>query len=450
MRKAPFIAKDMSIEARKFLYAAAFWAVAADEELKKEEQEWLVEQFGEEGMTKSLNEFVSLESSRFFEVFDNCARAMSEDDQRRIYPRLEQWLRSCLESDSGLPESEQQVIQKLKDRLQLEDEIGRLSGSNAINAGRSPVQTLSLASGARSSSGGSCETRILSGHTGEVTSVDVSRDGKYVLSGAEDGTVRLWDFETGDAVKVFKGHEAGVGDVRFFLGGRRAVSGDRFGQIRLWNMETGKAEWTSDQKKLGGITGLAVDSEGKSGAFSSDIGMAGVLDLGKGNVVRTFGEKKRGALHDVDISMDGRFVLAGGDDKSLRIWDTASGSERMVFEGHEDGVISVCFSSDGKQVLSGSRDNSVRLWNADTGEELRLFGGHTFSVYSVSFSPDGLRVMSAGWDHTVKIWDARTGVQKISLESLNSRFSSAVFHPGGRHVIAGGSDKAVHVISLVL
>jgi len=431
MRKAPFVAKDMSLQGRKFLYACAFWAVAADEQLKPEEQEWLVNQFGAEGMTKSLDEFVALESSRFVEVFDDCADALSDDDKLRIYPRLEEWLLSCMGSDANVPDEERQVIGKIKNRLMLDDEIERLGaqrpGPNGAGSG----------------------SRILSGHTGEVTSVDISDDGKYVLSGSEDGTVRLWDFETGSPVKIFKGHEAGVGDV-CFCGGGRILSGDRFGQIRLWSLETGKAAWKSDQRSQGGITGLAVDAIGKRAAFSSDIGMAGVMDLEKGQMAGIFGERKRGALHDVDITGDGLFVLAGGDDKAVRIWDAGNGSEKMVFEGHEDGVMSVCSNADGSQVLSGSRDNTVRLWNAGTGEETRLFKGHTFSVYCVCFSPDGLRVLSAGWDHKVKIWDMGSGVEEFSLERINSRFSSAVFHPDGRHVVAGGSDKAVHIACLVV
>ncbi len=75
MRKAPFFAKELSAQAQTFLYACAFWAVAADEELKSSEQMWLMEQFGKDGATNSLEEFVALESNDFFKAFDDAAAA---------------------------------------------------------------------------------------------------------------------------------------------------------------------------------------------------------------------------------------------------------------------------------------------------------------------------------------------------------------------------------------
>lgn len=441
MTEAPFLARDMTIEARKFLYACAFWAVAADEQLKPSEQEWLIKQFGTEGATKSLDEFVDLESEAFFEVFDGAANELTTEDKRTIFPGLEKWLISCIESDSSVTPQDVEIIGKIKERLSLDSELSRLfndqpdprhSGSPRLVCGRNTCRT----------------ERILAGHTGEVTSLDISRDGKYVVSGSEDCTVRLWDFITGTQIKMLKGHEAGIGDVCFCNNGRGVLSGDRLGAIRSWNVDTAKTTWENDGRKRGGITGLASFADGKRFAYASDIGVAGLIEAGQGKEIRVFGEKKRGALHDVAVSRDGKFVLTCGDDKTVRLWDAGDGRERTVFQGHDDGVISACFSDDGKMVLSGSRDNTVRLWNTASGEEIRTFKGHTFSVYSVCFSPDGLQVMSASWDHTVRIWDAKTGNMVFKIESLDSRFSNLVCNPDGRSVIMASSDKNVHIVDI--
>ena len=63
------------------------------------------------------------------------------------------------------------------------------------------------------------------------------------------------------------------------------------------------------------------------------------------------------------------------------------------------------FSGDGKQVVSGSRDKTVRVWDVESGAELRKFEGHTSSVYSVSFLGDGKQVVSGSWDKTVRVCD---------------------------------------------
>jgi len=441
MSKAPFLAKDMSLEARKFLYACAFWAVAVDEQLKPAEQEWLETQFGAEGATKSLDEFVDLESDVFFQVFDSAANALSDDDRKKILPDLESWLISCIESDVSVTAQDRDIVERIKERLSLDYEIDRLlRGGSAAHPAVSARQ-------AASRSINQAE-RIFAGHTGEITSVDVSCDGKYVVSGAEDCSVRLWDYASGKQVKILRGHEAGIGDICFCNDGRSVLSGDRLGQIRLWSVETGKPVWVSDGRKRGGVTGLALLPDGKGFVYSSDIGLAGLLNMQEGKVVLVFGAKKRGALHDVAVSRDGKFLLTAGNDKTVRMWAAGSGEERMVFQGHEDGVISVCFSNDGKQVLSGSRDNTVRLWDKDSGEEIGIFRGHTFSVYGVCFSPDCSRVLSASWDHSVRIWNVQTGKLEFRIESLDSRFSNITCHPDGRSVIIGGSDKNVHIVDI--
>ena len=102
-------------------------------------------------------------------------------------------------------------------------------------------------------------------------------------------------------------------------------------------------------------------------------------------------------------------LASGGDDQTVRLWDSHTGECLRLLQGHTNSVNSVCFSPDGSVLASGSYDQTVRLWDTHTGACLRLLQGHTSWVWSVCFSPDGSVLASGSNDQTVRLWDTHTG-----------------------------------------
>ena len=89
-----------------------------------------------------------------------------------------------------------------------------------------------------------------------------------------------------------------------------------------------------------------------------------------------------------------RASSAASWDKTVRVWDAASGKELLVLRGHEGAVTAAGFSPDGARIVSGSWDNTVRVWDAASGKELLVLRGHEGPVTAAGFSPDGARIVS--------------------------------------------------------
>jgi WD40 repeat protein len=133
----------------------------------------------------------------------------------------------------------------------------------------------------------------------------------------------------------------------------------------------------------------------------------------------------------VAFSLDGKQIVSGSSDKTVRLWDVATGAALQRLEGHSDWVWSVAFSPDGKQIVSGSSDETVRLWDVATGAALQKLEGHSGWVRSVAFSLDGKQIVSGSEDKTVRLWDVATGAALQKLEGHSGLVWSVAFSPDG-------------------
>jgi WD40 repeat protein len=145
------------------------------------------------------------------------------------------------------------------------------------------------------------------------------------------------------------------------------------------------------------------------------------------------------SVNSVAFSPNGKQVVSGSDDETVRLWDVVTGAVLQTIgkgifinEGHYDTVTSVAFSTNGKQVISGSSDRTVRVWDAVTGAALQTLKGHSSTVRSIAFSPDGNQVVSGSGDGTVRVWDATTGAVLQTLEGHSRWVSSVVFSQDGK------------------
>ncbi|CAO3586592.1 unnamed protein product [Absidia cylindrospora] len=153
-------------------------------------------------------------------------------------------------------------------------------------------------------------------------------------------------------------------------------------------------------------------------------------------------------IQDIAMSSDGMYVLSASWDKTLRLWELATGKTIRRFDGHGKDVLSVAFSPDNRQIATGSRDRTVKLWNtlgdckASVGQDMN---GHTEWVSCVRFSPDPARpfLVTCGWDKSVKVWDMNKFSLAVNFTGHNGYVSKLALSPDGSLCASGGKDGVV-------
>ncbi|KAK3984174.1 putative vegetative incompatibility protein [Cladorrhinum sp. PSN332] len=156
------------------------------------------------------------------------------------------------------------------------------------------------------------------------------------------------------------------------------------------------------------------------------------------NACRQTLEGHSGSVYSVAFSPNSKLIASASDDKTVKLWDTATGACTQTLEGHSNFVLSVAFSPDSKLVASALDDKTVKLWDAATGACTQTLEGHSNFVLSVAFSPDSKLIASASYDKTVKLWGAATGActQTHNIGRISTEIS---FNPTGSYLYTDSS-----------
>ncbi|KAK3363996.1 beta transducin-like protein HET-D2Y [Lasiosphaeria hispida] len=310
---------------------------------------------------------------------------------------------------------------------------------------------------------GAC-TQMLEGHSGYINSITFSPDSnliasgsnsKLVVSGSDVKTVKIWNVATGACTQTLEGHSGNVRSITFLPDLKLMVSRSYDKTVKIWNMATGACTQTLEGHS-GGVNSITFSPDSKLVASRSNSNPKLIAS--------------GGFISSIIFSPDSKLMASGSCDKTIKIWNAATGACTQMLKGHSGYVNSIMFSPNSNLIASGSDDKTVKIWNAATGACTQTLEGHSSYVRSIMFSPDSKLMVSGSVncimfspnsnliasgsdDKTVKIWNAATGACMQTLKGhssyINSGHSSYIisisFSPDSKLMASRSYDKTVKI-----
>jgi len=306
---------------------------------------------------------------------------------------------------------------------------------------------------------GGRELLTLSRHTAWVRSVSWSPDGTQLATGSADGTAKLWDAAGGREPLTLKRPATGVASVSWSPSGVWSTSGiysvswspdgkflatgSNDGTVKVWDAAGGREPLTVG-RHANAVLSVSWSPDGTRLAAGIVDGTAKVWDATGGRESLTLKGHTSG-IWSVCWSPDGTRLATASSDRTAQVWQASGGRKSLTLKGHTNGVWSVCWSPDGTRLATGSSDGTAKVWDAAGGRELLTLKGHTGYVYSVCWSPDGARLATGSSDGTAKVWDAAGGRELLTLKGHTGYVWSVSWSPDGKRLATGSVDGTAKV-----
>jgi WD40 repeat protein len=293
------------------------------------------------------------------------------------------------------------------------------------------------------------KVRKVRAHKWVIKSMAFTPDGKTLVTGSWDRTVKLWDVATRRVVATLRPHRHEVWGVAAAPDNRTlAVAASCCGNMQLpvqivfWDV-TGRRLGTVQDSDIRGVLSLAFC--GRRLVLGCQDHSVRVLDYRQDSRRLSLRGHGKQEAWSVAFSPNSRTLASAGDDRLIKLWNPRTGKKKMTLRGHRSLVSCVAFAPGGRLLASGSYDKTVKIWDLPRRRVRWTLEGHTDRVRCLAFSPDGRSLASGDKHHQVKLWDVATGTLHHTLVGHQDGVRGLAFTPNGKVLVSTGEDRTVRL-----
>ncbi|BAY88615.1 MULTISPECIES: NB-ARC domain-containing protein [unclassified Tolypothrix] len=304
------------------------------------------------------------------------------------------------------------------------------------------------------------ETLALTGHTKFITAVAVTPNGKYIISSSGDRTIKVWEINTGQLVFTLTGHTSSVNAVAVTSDSQFVISGSSDTTVKIWNLNTGNEFCTlgnlEDQKArflqilrsknkkdfdfIDAVYSVVVTPDCKQVIAGYDYRTIRVWNIENKTQVSSW-KCEAPLVRSLALALDGKLLIAASGANTIQGWSLDTGKEVLRLEGHNRGVTIIAITSDGKRLISYAFDKTFKYWNIETGEEILAFKAEDKNIKSIVLTPDNKNLISGS--NIIKIWSLEINNKNIYFSEHNDSIQALAITPDGRKAISCSDDKTM-------
>jgi WD40 repeat protein/serine/threonine protein kinase len=289
-------------------------------------------------------------------------------------------------------------------------------------------------------------SRRLSTHGPALRCVTFTGDGRFVVAGGVDSTLRMWDVATGELRHVLPGHVGEVDAVTANRTGALVVSGCRDRTVRMWNVADGRCVRVLTGA-VEAVTALAVSTDAST-VVAAGFGGTGSVWVAGQDDLRRITPGKVDHVTAAMLSGNGRVVLSaslGGG--ALWVLDPWTDELRFVADGGDGdaSIRALAVDAEGRFGHGATADGVIRVWDLDDGSCVRSLAGHTGPVTALAPTGDGRTTISGGDDGTIRVWDLDTGRCLHVIEGRSGRVVLLALSTDARTLLSLGSERILRV-----